>query len=124
MAEGDRHMYLRLQHWLPVITMDANGSKSNEENETEATDKNETEAIDESFSISSSRPNSGTLMCWRDMGSTFVVNHQDPSYENDDTYEKSSPLAEKLPGSRFEHLLTEHFSAQGLFHQPELPTGN
>ena len=97
-------MHLRLQHWMPVIAMDVNSSASAATAEREADNE----------SVSSSRPNSGTLMCWRDMCTTFVVNHQDPSYEQqqDDVYRKSPPLADKQPGSRFEHLRAEHFFAQ------------
>ena len=99
---NDRQMYLRLQHWMPVIAMDVNSSASAATAERDADDE----------SVSSSRPNSGTMMCWRDLCTTFVVNHQDPSYEQDDVYHKSPPHADKQPGSRFEHLLTEHFFAQ------------
>ena len=99
---NNRHMHLRLQHWMPVIAMDVNSSDSAVNFEMES----------DNCSVSSSRPNSGTLMCWRDMFTTFVINHQDPSYEQDDIYRKSPPLADKQPGSRFEHLRAEHFFAQ------------
>ena len=111
-VEGDRHMYLRLQHWLPIVAMDVNSSTSPVSREREVHD----------LSSRSSRPSCGTLMCWRDMGTTFVVNHQDPLYESNFEYPKSSPSLVKRSGSRFEHLLAEHFFAQSQTCAPKSST--
>ena len=102
---GQRYKYLRSEHWVPVIESDVNRESSSSSEEIGSHDVRHSPAR-----------NIGTLMRWRDLGCTVVMSYAEISSQTDNESNCSSFPATpaKRSGSRYLHLLAEHYSSTPL----------
>lgn len=121
MVQGRRFEHLRKEHWLPAVLSDVN------------TDWESKEASNKSEEVKcpsrTERAQTGVLMRWRELGTTFVIPYEikesfemdplvcnqpghvlqsEPALKSSVCYQAKSPSS-PVPENRFSYLWRQHF---------------